>query len=278
MEPWYSFDDSTVIPNTAGDYMVAAVDASGSRLATHALVLEFDIVGSKGQPPKHIDPAPFSGEMAFPEGTTKFQIIRSGQVVREIPVSPNAPVVTSVASTLSGMISGSKLITWNANDPDGDRLSYVLAFNPNVADPNSEWELLARDLTAPQFTQDFDELPGGAHAKLAVIATDGINTTEMESPEFSIAPKPPDVFIAGLPPDGVPNGREVVLEGFAEDLQDGDIPDAKLQWTSNISGVLGTGEELVVRNLRPGTHVITLTATNSLGLTATDSATLTILP
>ena len=279
IEPWYSFSDSTVIPNTTGDYMIAAVDAAGNRLATHALQLEFDIVGSKGQPPKHIDSAPFSGEMAFPDGTTKFQIIQSRQVVREIPVSPHAPIVTSVAATLSGTVSGSKIITWSANDSDGDQLSFALAFNPNVTDPNSDWELLARDLTVPQFTQDFDELPGGPHAKLAVIATDGINTTEAESSEFSVAPKPPDVFIVDFPSDGVlPAGREVVLEGFAEDLQDDDIPDTKLQWTSNISGVLGTGEHLVVRSLPPGTHIISLTATNSLGLSATDTVTLTILP
>ena len=279
VEPWYSFTDSIVIPNTIGNYMIAAVNAAGTLLATHALQLEFDVVGSKGQPPKHVDPAPFEGEMPFPDGTTKFQIIRGTQVVREIAVSPRAPVVSAVASTLTGTISGSKLITWTASDPDGDRLSFAVAFNPDVTNPNSDWDLLARDLTVPQFNQNFDELPGGPHAKIAVIATDGVNTTEVESAEFVVAAKPPAVFIETLPSGGVTGaGREVALEGVAEDLQDGEIPDSNLQWSSNISGALGIGSKLVVRGLPQGTHIISLKATNSLGLTATDTVTLTVLP
>ena len=66
--------------------------------------------------------------------------------------------------------------------------------------------------------------------------------------------------------------------GEAFDMQDDWLPDEKLQWSSSITGKLGTGAELIVDNLPVGDHVITLLATNSVGLTATATLKLTVTP
>jgi hypothetical protein len=64
----------------------------------------------------------------------------------------------------------------------------------------------------------------------------------------------------------------VNLEGVAKDLQDGTIADANLLWSS-AQVALGAGARLSVANLPLGANVLTLTATNSLGLPAATSVT-----
>ncbi len=71
-------------------------------------------------------------------------------------------------------------------------------------------------------------------------------------------------------------GSEVTLDASVEDLQDGELPDSSLVWTSDRAGVLGTGEIITVKNLAGGRHIITLTATNSHGLSASASTILNI--
>jgi len=52
------------------------------------------------------------------------------------------------------------------------------------------------------------------------------------------------------------------------DLEDGPLADSHLSWHSDRDGALGTGQ-LIEANLSRGLHNITLTATDSVGLTAT---------
>lgn len=65
------------------------------------------------------------------------------------------------------------------------------------------------------------------------------------------------------------------FKGKGEDQEEGLLPDEALVWFSDIDGQLGTGRTLE-KKLSIGTHVITLTVTNSLGYTGSDSITITI--
>jgi hypothetical protein len=98
---------------------------------------------------------------------------------------------------------------------------------------------------------------------------------------FSVAASPPVAFIED-PVDGDTFARseEIVLNATAFDAADGDLPDAALAWSSSRDGALGTGRELALAagRLSVGQHVLTLTATDSNGLKATDSATITVNP
>lgn len=275
VKPWESFSDALDIADTAGPYMILAVDGSGRRLASQALTPEFDIPGSKGMPLRHLDPAPFEGVMRFPAGTTAFEIVRDGRMVTRIPVSPNAPIVRAVTPERQTTLNGPYVISWAASDADGDRLTYEVLYNPDITNPNENWEVLASDLDTPTWSDDFFELPGGNHAQLLVVASDGVNAGEAVSAEFVVPPKPPEVFIFE-PADGPAD--EVVLDADTFDLQDGSLSGARLVWTSNISGPLGTGEQIVVRNLPIGSHTITLTATNSRGLTHSDAIHIDVTP
>lgn len=278
VDPCWSYEDTDPLVTKSGPYMIAAFDSAGNRLATNAIDPHFDPVAPKGLPPQHLDFAPFEGEVAFPAGTVKISILHNGAVVKDMAVSANAPVIRNVAPQAAGTVNGPITITWDGSDADGDRLTYEVIYNADVTDPKSDWQVLARDLIDHLFRIDFSEMPGGAHARIGVIATDGINASEAEGNEFTVPAKAPEVIIGPLENSGVFfAGHEVVLEGDAFDLQDDDMPESSLRWTSNVSGFLGNGTSIKVASLPLGLHTIKLTATNSLGLSSSATTTVRIV-
>lgn len=70
-------------------------------------------------------------------------------------------------------------------------------------------------------------------------------------------------------------GQAVLLRGAATDVnQPTGLPDSAFVWRSSRDGALGTGASRTVSTLSVGTHVLSLTVTDSAGLTALATATL----
>src|SRR5262249_53374183 len=87
---------------------------------------------------------------------------------------------------------------------------------------------------------------------------------------------PPNLAITS-PADGsvILPGTPVTLTAAATDGVDGDLS-ASVQWTSDLSGALGTRSPLALSGLPAGPHHITVTATDSLGQSSTASMTLIV--
>ncbi len=279
IEPWKSFTDSSTVACTAADttgYWLAALSESGEVLASQKLDIRFWTLNN---PPEPIDPAPFKGAMCFPDGVVKFQIKKGDTVLKEVPVSANAPTISLTATPSNP--TGKFTIKWTASDADaGDSLTYKVEYTPNAADV-SKWMVLEDGLEAPQWEEDFSELPGGTNAKIRVTATDGVLSATAESSAFTVPVKSPEVFLDDPEwGNSYEDGDQVELEGETYDLQDERLPDNKLEWSSNLgnksgSKIIGYGSRLIVSNLLTGEHTITLKATNSAGK-ATVSNPLTI--
>lgn len=92
------------------------------------------------------------------------------------------------------------------------------------------------------------------------------------SPPHSEENLRPDVTIVS-PQDGaeLPHIGPYLLQGSAVDPEDGALSGARLVWSSDVDGPLGTGES-VSASLSPGPHVITLQATDSQGAMGLASA------
>ena len=118
----------------------------------------------------------------------------------------------------------------------------------------------------------------GVGGKIKVMVSDGFNSAEdISDNPFTIGNKPPVAAIISPPPGAAFTiGPKVVLEGAGMDLENGSLGDSALSWVSSIDGALGTGQLLEV-NLSPGVHTITLTATDSGGLTSTASIQVTVV-
>ena len=73
------------------------------------------------------------------------------------------------------------------------------------------------------------------------------------------------------PPSGTSfnEGENIIFSGTGNDVEDGQLNDGALVWTSSIDGPIGNGPTLITSVLSPGDHDITLTATDSNGATHT---------
>jgi hypothetical protein len=64
--------------------------------------------------------------------------------------------------------------------------------------------------------------------------------------------------------------------GSATDLEDGDLSEGALVWTSNLDGQIGTGGTAKAA-LSAGVHIITLTATDGRGASGSDTVSITVV-
>jgi len=205
-------------------------------------------------------------------GTTRLQILGEGNAVLwSQTISANAPTVSNV--TLPGASSpaeGDVTLTWSAADADGDPLTFDVQYS---TDNFVTLQPVTFDVEENSIVIDTATLPGG-NARFRVIASDGANGGYADSPEIVVAMKAPTVSIM-TPNEGDHfNWQQTV--GFnvvAIDLQDGMLGGTSIVWT-NQHGNLGTGSNLAINTLPTGENVITVTATNAAGLSA--SATITI--
>jgi Carboxypeptidase regulatory-like domain len=80
------------------------------------------------------------------------------------------------------------------------------------------------------------------------------------------------------PTDGsqVTQGTAIAFQGSAMDPEDGALSGAAMAWTSDRDGTLGTGTDVTRNDLSVGTHVITLTGTDSDGASSAASISITV--
>jgi hypothetical protein len=120
-------------------------------------------------------------------------------------------------------------------------------------------------------------------AALAILAscsdTKGSNITNpsAEGARRTSRNNPPTAWIST--PDNATTfaqGISISFTGAASDPEDGSLSGASLSWKSDRDSTIGTGTSFAKSNLSVGAHIITLTATDSRGTTASHSRTLTI--
>ncbi len=246
-----------------GPYTIELHDLNGKTLYSQ----HFDLAQMSNDEPQ--TQGGFQLVIPWADGTHRVVFKYQDQVIGQVAASAHAPVV-SLTSPKGGehwAASGQQTIAWTASDADRNPLSYLVQYSP---DGGKTWEMLANNLQATSFSFDTQYLPGSAQGQVRVVATDGLNTTIAASQALTVDPKPPLLFIAS-PQDGAAfdYGSPVVLHGIGSDLLDGPISADKLQWTSDRDGNLGSGDTIVNQKLSVGEHIISLSATNSSGLTST---------
>lgn len=195
-----------------------------------------------------------------------------------IPVTTSARYVR-VVHLETGMLSVAELelqaglvTTWAASDTDADALRFDLLF---TRDAGTTFRPLQLGISGTQTVVDGAALGGGTGI-LRVVASDGVQTGHSDSAPFALPNRPPVPRI-GSPADGgvVAWGQPVTFSGEALDVQDGAVAGSGLVWSTQ-RRALGSGALLSVADLEVGANVVTLTATNSLGVSAATSITLQV--
>jgi len=209
------------------------------------------------------------------EGTDLVRVVRSGDTLAEIPVSPNPPSVAFTAPAPGTSLVGQQGVAWTAGDPDGDTLTSRIQYS---ADGGASWRNVAASLADQAHLLDTSRLPGTDDAYLRVLVSDGVNTASATAGPFHVPAKVPIAVIAAGDDVIFPAGTGAAIGGFAVDPEDGSVSGTGLTWTSDIDGPLGTGEVIQASLLSPGFHRLTLTARDSSGMTGESSLTVTVLP
>ncbi len=193
--------------------------------------------------------------------------------------SAHAPEVSLQLASAGASSPNILRASWELSDADGDALQVYLRYSPDGV------RFIPLSL-APEATSvdlDLSAYPAGklGSAFLELISSDGLNTTVQRSSaiatQFLGGGNAPWAYI--MTPDDTLRyelGANVILHCAAWDLEDNGLNGNSLEWSSNIDGIIGTGRLTTVNNLSAGTHVISLTATDSDDMVSVDSVVISI--
>ena len=257
----------------AGPYTVELQDVSGKVIYSQ----HFDLSQMSNDTPQ--TEGGFQLVLPWLEGAKKVVFKYQDQVIGHTLASAHAPTLTLTAPAggETWAATGQQTITWSASDADHNPLSYMVQYS---ADGGKTWMMLAANLKDPSFTFDGDYLPGSDHGVIRVIASDGFNTTQVDSNQVTVAPKSALIAITS-PADSasIEEGSPVILQAAGTDVRDGPITNVdQFTWSSDRDGSLGSGNPLILSNLSTGAHTLTLSVQNSSGLVSTASVHITITP
>jgi hypothetical protein len=247
-------------PPPGSAYCVVSQDYTGAPLATRC----FDVDFQNPETLEASDVALFRVALPDDPRASRILVSQGGSVVAQIEKSlhvPNVKVLTPNGGE-SWPGSGLQEITWAGSDLDGDPLTYRVEYSPD----GTRWRPVAAGTTETRLQVDAKYLPGGRNARIRVMANDGFNeANDQSNAGFIVAAKGPQAFIlAPSSTQQIASGTRLWLEGSAIDLEDEELGDERLTWSSSRDGTLGSGRQIGV-HLTWGAHTITLTATDSDG-------------
>ncbi|MFA6008716.1 MAG: PKD domain-containing protein [Desulfobacteraceae bacterium] len=194
----------------------------------------------------------------------------TGTATSIITINNTFPTVsiTSPASNSSFYENADVSLSGVANDPEDGSLTGT----------SLVWRSSLSGVIGTGTPLVIDTLVEGTHS-ITLTATDSNDAPTTSSPiTITIGNEAPDVAIAS-PANGnsYNQGQSIVFTGLATDNEDGTLTGASITWTSNIDGLIGTGTVATVFNLSPGTHTITIRATDSQGISSTAVIVITVV-
>lgn len=272
MNPALIIPAQPTISDGAGTHELVVLDTLGSPLHT----LMFTPTSSAGDPEVGGSDGPRRALMnvvipADLPGAATVELRTGGVTLSSTALSATTPTA-SIGVPTTGT-SEEVDVAWSSSDADADTLHHTLLYS---TDGGGTWDVIAADLSGTSTSIARWVLPASDHAKLKVIVSDGLRSSEAISAEFSLPNLAPTLTIAE-PLDGttVSGSQMFALDAGAYDAEDGELDNGSFEWSSDRDGVLGAGARLLMRadGLSEGTHVLTVTVTDSAGAQTSASVT-----
>jgi len=267
--------DQTVV---SPDYELQAFDVHGSLIATTPLTIaNLEDLNSTD--------VPFFTLIGVDVQLGHLEVLKRGETIGTLKAGENPPELNITSPTAGATIGSSLTIAWQGYDADGDLLRYVVRYSP---DKGNTWIAMDASGTQNQVVVDTTNgLPGGAQAWVEVIASDGLHTTTASVGPFSVPLHDPEAKIYdaeyhelnSVMGTAIAQSEIAVLNGDGYDAEDGPLSGTSLQW--RIIGPVtryGSGNQMILANLPPGTYSVNLQATDSNAQTGGATTTLTVSP
>ncbi|GAB1268389.1 hypothetical protein NBRC116493_16420 [Aurantivibrio infirmus] len=193
----------------------------------------------------------------------------------DVVVAPGVPSSINVSPTTS--TDGNFTIDWGVSS------GVASSYNLERQDNGGAWTSIATISNAPWTYTDTELSDGDYSYRVRGCHTLGSTTNcsayATSSPSVVSIPSnsPPTLAInAPLAGGQITLGDPVALLVTATDDNDGDLS-SSVQWSSNLDGVLGSGDGLIVSSLSLGIHTITASVADSSGLSASTNTNLTVV-
>ena len=247
------------------NFLVEALNDSGTVLQTSQFTLAPNVFAENSTN----QTASFIVALDADAANRTLRLWYNGSLMATLVASPHAPTLSLLTPNGGQQFgAGPVNIAWSASDADGDTLAYTVQYS---ADDGATWKTLAVHATDQTLGINSSQLAATTQGLMRVIASDGLNTTTAQSSNnFIVLPHAPLVSIRA-PMDGSTfiGDQQLFLDAVAYDVQDGALGGTNVQWHSDRDGELGAGPVLTFasRLLSEGYHTITVTATDSAGLT-----------
>jgi hypothetical protein len=191
---------------------------------------------------------------------------RNGSDSISITIDAVGTPTVSISAPANGSsinLGDSVTLTGTASDPEQGNLSGGIIWSSSIdAGLGTGASILASGLSA------------GAHAITASV-TDNDGNTASDTITLIVSTEPSLSIDSPASGSVFDEGQTVTLTGTATDPDEGDLSGSIL-WSSGLAGSLGTGASLSTSSLAPGVHLITASVTDSGGLGAEDTITLTV--
>ena len=265
--------DLPLTPVEPSDYALVQIDETGDEISRDGFTLGYAIpAGETGSPGNGL----FDLVRPFAADTARVEIRYKDQVLKTLVPSPQAPALSGVTVNVSEFQP--VRIAWEANDPDGDALSFSVLYSDDGGE--NFWPIVA-GLSEKYYVWDDSLSPGSNQAVVRVIASDGFHTASSDSESFGLRKKRPKAAIVS-PAEGavLPQGSLIRMRASGFDPEDGPLPGTAFSWILDDETDLGSGDATTIQFLEQpiplgtlsvplaiGPHVIRLHATDSDGMT-----------
>jgi hypothetical protein len=181
---WRRFENGmpTFDESCTGNYSIVQTDGAGHALSSVGFNVTFSNFSNENRNIT-FDAAPAAFNVPYANGTKIIEIRNAtGNVVASRTVSTNPPSVHVTSPSDELVLTPTMTqITWEASDPDGDKLTYDLLVS---GDGGSSWEPVATGLKQTSHNLNFACYPGGIRYLVKVIVGDGVNSAEDVSDKF----------------------------------------------------------------------------------------------
>jgi uncharacterized protein (TIGR03437 family) len=266
LESIYTIAGPGTVPTAkSGAFSIRFEDSGGRELG----VYPFDAMISPEDPSR----GSFVLTLPRPDGLFRVLLMRGSQVLASRCAFGGSPTVQMVYPNGGEVLTGdTAVVRWTASHPDGVTLTYALRYS---ADGGVTWRTLVSDVKSTEYEVDLTSLAGSQSALIRVLATDGFTTAQAQSATvFTVSERPPRVVVRSPVDSGLYVGQEtIILEALVSDTIDADIPETNIAWSSDRSGILGTGRVVFIRAsaLPEGPHKVTVSARASRGTVGTST-------